>query len=143
MCLVSLRTMWPALLLTMAIVAIMLLTGKALLERFFPQYLAAYPILVVLVFVLAARTINVSLTALLNSRAKYLLMAKLSALNLAANIFLVLLLVPKLGALGAAWAALGTESVNTLLQGKGVISVFSGPASDPIARDVLIELPTD
>ena len=56
--LVALRTMWPALVLTIAMVPIMPLIGKALLARFFPKYLPAYPILVVLAFVFGLRALR-------------------------------------------------------------------------------------
>jgi len=141
--LISLRTMWPALALTLATVAIMPVLGKTLLERCFPKYLAAYPILVILALVLAVRTVNVTLTALLNSRAQYSLLAKIAAVNLTVNVFLVFLLVPKLGALGAAWAALGTESLNTLMQGKSVLGVFSGTGERSVAGALLVESPTE
>jgi O-antigen/teichoic acid export membrane protein len=124
--LISARTMGPAYLLTLAALAIVAVMGRTLLAWIFPRYLAAYPILLVLAFVVAARTINVALTSLLNSRAKYSLLAKICAVNLSVNIVLVFLLVPKLGALGAAWAALGTESINMLMQGKAVLWAFAG-----------------
>jgi O-antigen/teichoic acid export membrane protein len=141
--LISIRTMWPAYLLIMAMVTIIPLMGKTFLAWIFPGYLAAYPILVVLGFALALRTINVTLTALLNSRAKYSLLAKIAAGSLTFNLFLVFLLVPRLGALGAAWAALGTESINAVMQGKSVISVLTGPERRLMAGDILMESSTE
>ncbi len=126
--LILLRTMGPAYLLTLAALATVGLMGRTLLAWIFPRYLAAYPILLVLGFVVAARTINITLTSLLNSRAKYSLLAKICAVNLSVNVVLVFLLVPRLGALGAAWAALGTESVNMLMQGEAVLWVFPARA---------------
>lgn len=131
------RTMWPAYAFIVAAAMVLLFAGKPLLARFFASYLGAYPILLVLVLALAVRTVNVTLTTVLNSRAKYSLLAKITAINLATNLLLVIVLVPGWGALGAAWAAFSTEVLNVLMQLRSVASSLSLPVSPQMAVENL------
>src|SRR5205823_8327372 len=98
-----LRTMWPAYASVGAFAATALLAGKVLLEHFFPMYLQAYPILVVLSLALLARSANMGLTSIFHSRGMYSTITRIAAANLCVNLILVLLLVYKYGAVGAAW----------------------------------------
>jgi Na+-driven multidrug efflux pump len=70
-------------------------------------------ILTVLLFV---RTINVTLTALINSTGRYSALARIAVSNLVVNVVLVLILVRTFGVVGAAWAAFGTEFWNMCAQ---------------------------
>ncbi|MFL6436225.1 MAG: oligosaccharide flippase family protein [Terriglobales bacterium] len=111
-----LRTMWPAYTAIGALAVTGLLAGKVFLERFFPMYLQAYPIMMILIFALLARSANMGLTSIFHSRGLYSTITRIAAVNLCVNLILVLLLVEKYGAVGAAWAALLTEGVNTTIQ---------------------------
>jgi O-antigen/teichoic acid export membrane protein len=118
------KTMWPAYAFILAATTVLFLGGNWILARFFPSYPSAYPILLVLAFTLAVRTLNITLTTVLNSRAKYSMLAKITVVNLLVNLLFVFLFVPRWGALGAAWAAVATELFNALMQGRGLISVL-------------------
>ncbi len=133
---ILLRTMWPAFVFSSAVAGFALFTGRPLMIRFFPAYRAAYPIILVLVLTLSVRTVNAALVPVLNSRAKYSLLAKITALNLLFNLLFVIALVPKWGALGAAWAAFLTESFNTLMLGQSVVSSLMPIRRSLLARDL-------
>lgn len=119
-----LRTMWPAYAAIGFFAATALLGGKALLARFFPMYLQAYPILAVLSITLLVRSLNMGLTSIFHSRGMYLTVTRIAAINLGVNLVSVFWLVQKYGAFGAACAALLTESINTVIQGRVLESVF-------------------
>jgi len=119
------RTMWPSFAFIAAAAVGAQLGGRVFLARFFPTYLPAYPVLMVLIYTLSVRTLNISLTAVLNSRAQYSVLTKIAVVNLLFNLGLVLVLIPRWGALGAAFAALATESLNTLLQARSLIAGFA------------------
>jgi O-antigen/teichoic acid export membrane protein len=130
------KAMWPAYAGIAGVVAIVLVAGKPLLSQMAPGYLLAYPILAVVFINLLVRTINISLTAMLNSRGKYATLAKISAANLTVNLLLVSLLVPRWGALGASCAALGTESINAVLQSRSVLSAFTSRSQSVVSEIV-------
>ena len=113
----ALQSMWPAYLFICCAASVLILGGQSLLRHFSANYIGAYPALRILSVVLFFRTVNVTLTVILNSRAKYSLLAKITASNLALNLVLAILLVPRWGIQGAAWAALGTELWNMAAQG--------------------------
>jgi O-antigen/teichoic acid export membrane protein len=133
------RTMWPAYAFVAVVGTTLVFTGKLILARFFSGYQAAYPILVVLVLALAVRTLNLSLTAVLNSRAKYTVLAKITATSVVLNVLSVTFLVSRWGALGAAWAALLTEILNTLMQGRSVMSSLLIVSCPLVAESVNVE----
>jgi polysaccharide transporter, PST family len=122
------RTMWPAYVFIASTVVFFLLTGKVLLLRFLHGYQAAYPILLVLILVLTLRTMNASMVAILNSRARYSVLAKITVIDLAINLLLVSVLVPRWGALGAAWAAVVTEIASAVMQVQCILSSLSAVA---------------
>jgi len=93
-----------------------LVAARPLLQHFFPMYLQAYPILLILVLALVARSANMGLTSIFNSRGMYSTITRIAAINLCVNLILVLFLTIKYAALGAALAALLTEGVNTAIQ---------------------------
>jgi O-antigen/teichoic acid export membrane protein len=133
------KTMWPAYAFILAATGALFLAGNWMLARFFPSYVSAYPILLVLAFTLAVRTFNITLTTVLNSRAKYSMLAKIMGVNLLVNILFVFLFVPRWGALGAAWAAVATELFNALMQGRGLISVLLPSRSKLLVENVSVE----
>lgn len=130
------RTMWPAYVFAAVTAICFVLLGKPFLTRFFPTYSSAFPIILVLVLTFIVRTVNATLIAVLNSRGKYTLLAKITGVNLAANLLFVIALVPKWGPMGAAWAALATEVLNGLLQGQGVLSLLV-PARNSLSAETL------
>ena len=134
-----LRIMWPAYGLLAGFAVIALLAGKIFLARFLPMYLSAYPIMAILSITLLVRSLNIGLTAIFNSRAMYSTVTRIAAINLGLNLALVLLLAQKYGAVGAAWAALLTESVNTLIQGRGLASVLRVPKSRLVMDNAKLE----
>lgn len=116
--------MWPAYAWVVVIASVIILGGKTFLSGFLPAYSSAYPILLVLAITLMVRSLNILLTAVVNSRGRYWTVTKIAVANLAINLVLVLFLVPKHGALGAAWAALLTEIVNMIVQGRIAFSLL-------------------
>ena len=116
------RTMWPAYAFIIGAAAALILGGQSLLRHFGAGYINAYPALQILAIVLVLRTVNITLTAVLNSRAKYSLLAKITGTNLIINVVLALMLIPHFGIEGAAWAAFGTELWNMLAQGSFAFS---------------------
>lgn len=125
---IVLKTMWPAYVFVFAISVLLLLSGKWFLLHFLPGYLRGFPILVVLTGALLVRSVNVGLTAVLNSRAKYSALARIAAGTFLLNLLVVFCTVPIWGALGAAWAAVLTEVFNTLLQGRSLVLLFISPS---------------
>src|SRR5439155_24747635 len=125
----GLRIMWPVYGLLAGLAAIALVACKIFLARFLPKDLSAYPIMAILSITLLVRSLTMGLTAIFNSRAMYSTITRIAAINLGLNLALVLLLAQKYGAVGAAWAALLTESVNTLIQGRSLASVPRVPKS--------------
>jgi O-antigen/teichoic acid export membrane protein len=119
-----LRTMWPAYVVVGGLALTALFAGKAFLGWFLPTYLSAYPIMAVLSITLLARSMNMGLTAIFNSRAMYSTVTRIAAMNLSLNLILVLFLARKYGAVGAAWAALLTESGNTVVQCRSLASAL-------------------
>lgn len=117
-----LHSMWPAYLFIGCAGGALVLGGKSILAHFGGGYLAAYPVLQILSAVLVVRTLNVTLTSIVNSRGQYSALAKITASNLVVNIVLVVLLIPAFGIQGAAWAAFGTELWNLMAQGTCVMA---------------------
>ena len=111
-----LRSMWPAYLFVVCAGGVLVLWGKLILQHFGSGYLAAYPVLQILSLVLLLRTVNITLTSIINSRGQYSALAKITATNLAVNLVLAILLIPSFGIQGAAWAAFGTELWNLIAQ---------------------------
>jgi O-antigen/teichoic acid export membrane protein len=111
-----LHSMWPAYLFIGAGVAGVLLYGGSVLQHFGPNYLPALPVLKILACALVARTANITLTAILNSRGMYSTLARITFGVLAVNVVLALWFVSKFGIRGAAWAALVTELFNLFAQ---------------------------
>jgi O-antigen/teichoic acid export membrane protein len=134
-----LRTMWPAYAAIGAFALIVVFTGKVFLAWFFPLYLSAYRIMAVLSIALLVRSLNIALTAIFNSRAMYSTVTRIAAVNLSLNLVLVLFLAQKYGALGAAWAALLGESVNTLIQVRSVAAILRFPKGQLVLGNVNLE----
>jgi len=110
------RAMWPAYVFILCVAGVLIFGGQILLRHFGAGYLAAYPVLRVLSIVLFFRTVNITLTSILNSQGRYAAVAKVTATTLTVNIIAALSLIPPYGILGAAWAAFGTELWNMIAQ---------------------------
>ncbi|MGA7462626.1 MAG: polysaccharide biosynthesis C-terminal domain-containing protein, partial [Candidatus Korobacteraceae bacterium] len=110
------HAMWPAYVFIICAAATLTFGGQILLRHFGAAYLAAYPVLRVLSVVLFFRTVNITLTSVLNSQGRYAAVAKITATTLLFNIIAALLLIPPFGIQGAAWAAFGTELWNMIAQ---------------------------
>jgi len=130
------QTMWPAYAGIAAFAFTALIAGRGVLERFFPMYLQAYPILMVLSIALVIRSANIGLASIFNSRGMYSTITRIAAFNLSVNLILALLLVPKYGAVGAALAALLTEGANTITQLGTLARHAHKPKSDLVMRMV-------
>lgn len=116
-----LHSMWPAYLFVLGAGGVLIFFGETILRHFGSSYLAAYPVLRILSVVLLPRTLNITLTSILNSRGQYSALAKITASNLVVNLVLAIVLIRSLGILGAAWATLGTELWNLIAQGVWVV----------------------
>jgi len=86
-----------------------------LVTRWLPAYAAAVPILRILAGALVFRTMNATLAGILLGAGRFQLLTALAVWNLALTYALLMLLVPRFGAPGAAWAALLGEAFNMLL----------------------------
>jgi len=127
-----LHSMWPAYVFIACAAGMLLLGGQTLLRHFGSSYLPAYPVVRILSVVLFVRTFNVSLTAVLNSQGRYSALAKVMATNLLVNIVLVLLLIPRFGIQGAAWAAFGTELWNMIAQTLCLAGSSNAVSKEPV-----------
>ena len=123
------QTMWPAYAFTGCVTASLLLGGEHLLLLFGPAYLAAYQSLRILSFCLLVRTVNITVTALINARGDYYLLARITTVNLLINFGLVILLLPRYGLAGAAMGALGTECWNMAAQAWYLFGTPGNPLS--------------
>lgn len=79
-----------------------------------PEYEAAGPILQVLIWVLVLEFLNPFFSHILFSQGKQRLSLVVAALGLVTNVVLMLVLVPVWGAVGAAWACVGSGAVATI-----------------------------
>jgi len=110
------HAMWPAYIFIICVAGVLFLGGQILLRHFGAGYLAAYPVLRILSIVLFFRTVNITLTSVLNSQGRYAAVAKITATTLLVNIIAAFLLIPPFGIQGAAWAAFLTELWNMIAQ---------------------------
>ncbi len=117
-----LQSMWPAYVFIGCAGGVLIFYGESILRHFGSSYLTAYPVLRILSVVLVFRTLNITLTSIINSRGQYSALAKITASNLVVNLVLAILLIPRFGIEGAAWAAFGTELWNLLAQAGCVIT---------------------
>jgi O-antigen/teichoic acid export membrane protein len=112
----TLYTLWPAYIFITGTAVVLIFAGRPLLVFFNSQYIESLPVLGILTVLLFVRTINVTLTALINSTGRYSALARIAVSNLVVNVVLVLILVRTFGVVGAAWAAFGTEFWNMCAQ---------------------------
>lgn len=117
------RAMWPAYLFIGGTAGALIVGGGALLGHFGPAYVDAYPVLKLLSFTLVLRTINLTLTSVLNSRGRYITLAKITAANLVINLLFAVVLIPRFGIRGAALAVMIAEGVNLAAQLKSCLGL--------------------
>ena len=91
------------------------LLAPPLVARWLPAYAAAVPILRILAGALVFRTMNATLAGILQGAGRFRLLTGLAVWNLALTYGLLVVLVPRFGAPGAAWAGLIGEAFNMLL----------------------------
>ena len=133
------REMWPAYVFIICAAAVLVFGGQILLRHFGSAYLAAYPVLRILSVVLFFRTVNITLTSILNSQGRYAVVAKVTVTTLACNIIAALILIPQFGIIGAAWAAFATELWNMFAQIICVIRERRVAPEDPVYGLVCVE----
>jgi O-antigen/teichoic acid export membrane protein len=92
------------------------LVARPLLGWISPEYAASAHILQFLAWSILFKGINAQLTAYISSRGRFRQLTLITLIDLGANLFLNVLLVPRFGAIGAALAVLATEGMNTLMQ---------------------------
>ncbi|MEQ1695280.1 MAG: lipopolysaccharide biosynthesis protein [Hyphomicrobiaceae bacterium] len=93
-------TFWPSL----ATAVVILLLGKPLLSLFGPQFVSGYPVMAILVFGFLARSAMGPAEFLLNMQGEQRACAVVMMASAAMNILLNIILVPRLGLMGAAIA---------------------------------------
>lgn len=93
-------TFWPSLATAVVILAL----GKPLLSLFGPQFVSGYPVMAILVFGFLARAAMGPAEFLLNMQGEQRACAVVMMSSAAMNILLNIILVPRLGILGAAIA---------------------------------------
>jgi len=124
------HTMWPAYLFIVGTAGMLLLSGRIVLQHFGTAYVDAYPVLKLLSVALVLRTVNLTLTAVLNSRSMYVTLAKITGANLIINLALTLALIPQFGIRGAAFAIIITEVANLAAQFRSCLT--SAPSAKPV-----------
>lgn len=92
------------------------LLAPPLVRRFLPDYLPCVPVLRVLAGALVFRSLNATLAGILQGAGRFRLLTGIAVWNLALVYVLLGWLVGWLGARGAAFALLGAEAVNTVVQ---------------------------
>jgi O-antigen/teichoic acid export membrane protein len=103
-------TFWPSL----AATALLLALGKPLLSLFGPQFAGGYPIMFILAIGLLARATIGPMERFLNMLDQQRRVASSYAIAIAVNIGLCVLLIPRLGAIGAAIATAAALMVETV-----------------------------
>ncbi|HXS83859.1 MAG TPA: polysaccharide biosynthesis C-terminal domain-containing protein [Methylomirabilota bacterium] len=96
--------------------ALLAVVGPVVLAKFLPAYLAAVPPLRLLAGALVFRSLNATLAGIIQAAGRFRALALLAAWNLALVFVLLLVLVPRAGAEGAALALLLGEGLNTVFQ---------------------------
>ncbi|HEX6288545.1 MAG TPA: oligosaccharide flippase family protein [Herpetosiphonaceae bacterium] len=92
------------------------LIAPLLIHWLLPQYSPAIPILRMLAVALIFRTLNSCLTSTIQAYGQFSRITRIALLNLCVICGLLLMLVPRLGAPGAALALLIGEVLNTIIQ---------------------------
>jgi PST family polysaccharide transporter len=106
-----------------------------------PAYLPMYEPLVVLSFAAAFMVQNQLSSGLLYAFGQYRYVAACGAINLVVNVLLAWLLIPRYGATGAAFATVGTEGLNCVLQLLLVRYVFRGAQPLPAQAEEKLTSP--
>ncbi|MDC7784994.1 oligosaccharide flippase family protein [Rhodoplanes sp. TEM] len=104
-------TFWP----TLAFGAVLVALGKPILMLFGPGFDAGYPLIWIIVTGLVARSAVGPAERLLNMTGQQPLCAAVYAAALVVNVTLCVILIPRLGILGAAWATATAVMVESVL----------------------------
>ncbi|MEO5988351.1 MAG: oligosaccharide flippase family protein, partial [Candidatus Eisenbacteria bacterium] len=92
------------------------LLAPPLVARWLPAYASATPILRILAGALVFRTLNATLAGILQGAGRFRLLTGFALWNLLLTYGLLVVLVPRFGGPGVAWAGLIGEGFNSLLQ---------------------------
>lgn len=95
--------------------AALMLVAPPLVSHWLPAYAEAIPILRILAGALVFRTLNATLAGILQGAGRFRILTGFAVWNLVLTYGLLVWLVPKHGAAGAAWAALVGEAFNMVL----------------------------
>ncbi|CAL8980210.1 hypothetical protein RHODGE_RHODGE_02084 [Rhodoplanes serenus] len=104
-------TFWP----TLAFGLLLIVLGKPILMLFGPGFEAGYPLIAIIMIGLIARGAVGPAERLLNMTGQQRLCAVVYAVALATNLTLCVVLIPRQGIFGAAWATAGAVVVESLL----------------------------
>jgi O-antigen/teichoic acid export membrane protein len=96
--------------------ALLSLVAEPLLRFLHPEYLPAAPALRVLAFASAVMVQNQLSSSVMHAAGRYHVVTACSTVNLGVYLIAALILVPRLGTLGAALSTLVTESLNAMVQ---------------------------
>jgi O-antigen/teichoic acid export membrane protein len=95
---------------------LLIFVAPYLIEIFLPKYIAASPIMYVLAVALVVRGVNTSLTAVIQALGQYSSITIVALVNMILISLLLWLLLTEYGAIGAAFALLIGEIINTTIQ---------------------------
>jgi len=101
--------------------------SREIIQLLSPAYMTSLGALMILSWAIVFKAINPQLTAFINARGRFSLITVIAMGNLALNIVLNTILIPKYGINGAASAVVITEFFNTLCQASAIVYLLRGP----------------
>ncbi|MBI3610001.1 MAG: flippase [Nitrospirae bacterium] len=117
----ALRVIGPTVVITFCIASLLSLFSQDIMGLISKAYTHSSEALRLLGWAMMFKAVNAQLTAIINSKGLYRIITVTALLNLAINVSLNLLLIPRYGIIGAAWSVVLTEGVNTILQSGYII----------------------
>ena len=134
----SLKTVIPMLILAVMAVASFIFFVRPLLSSFSPEYQSSGDVLIILGFVLIFKAINTQSISILNSMGKFRTISIITITNLVVCIGLNIILIPRYGINGAAYAIVGSEAMNTLLQVGTILFYYKQDIVRLIRKSIVI-----
>jgi O-antigen/teichoic acid export membrane protein len=110
------RTFYPPVLFSLLISLLLYHGSDFLVALVSKKYIFSSQALEILAIALFLKTINMQLTSIINAKGRYGVITGIAGINLAVNLSLNLLLIPKYHIMGAAMAVTLTEVMNTAIQ---------------------------
>lgn len=117
----------PLFALSIVIAGILFTFSRDIIHLLSDTYMTSLGALMILSWAIVFKAINPQLTAFINSRGRFSLITLIAIGNLAINIGLNIVLIPKYGINGAAGAAVITEFINTLFQATCIAYILRNP----------------